>query len=298
MIVAALHWYAANAGSLVVVAVASMIIVEKIRRWHAGRDCEMASTAHSFASAAAFLGAKTIAGKAVFVALAIWVYDNHRFATLDMSNPLIWLAVFVARDGVYYWVHRLEHRVRLLWASHMIHHSSETIGASTAVRVPWMEALYKPWFSLWLPLIGFNPVFAIAFDVFAATIGVFQHTTDFTRTTIWDRVFVTPATHRVHHGSNPEYIDKNFGQVLVVWDRMFGTYEPEVAPVVYGIGAKKLDTPVKLLIGGFGEIAAQLRADIPVAAKLRFLVSRPGSPCVAGTRQASGSRRARAAAAL
>jgi sterol desaturase/sphingolipid hydroxylase (fatty acid hydroxylase superfamily) len=298
MLVAALHWYAAHAGTTVVVAVASMIIVEKVRRWYAGRDCEMASTASSVASAAVFLGVKAIAGKALFVALAIWVYDNHRLATLDMSNPLIWLAVFVARDGVYYWVHRLEHRVRVLWASHMIHHSAETIGASTAVRVPWMEALYKPWFSLWLPLIGFNPVLAIAFDVFAATVGVFQHTTDFTRTTVLDRVFVTPATHRVHHGSNPEYIDKNFGQVLVVWDRMFGTYEPEVAPVIYGIGTKRLDTPVKVLVGGFGEIATQLRAEAPVAAKLRFLVSRPGQACVAAARQASGSSRERAAAAL
>jgi sterol desaturase/sphingolipid hydroxylase (fatty acid hydroxylase superfamily) len=276
MVIEFVHWYAAHAGAIVTVTVGSMIVVEMIRR----RDAEMRSTASSLGAAAVFLGVKTIAGKALFVALAIWIYKNHRLATLDMFNPLIWLAVFVARDAVYYWVHRLEHRVRLLWASHMVHHSPETISAITAVRVPWMEALYKPWFSLWLPLIGFNPVLAIAFDVFAATIGVFQHTTGFTKTTVLDKVFVTPATHRVHHGSNPEYIDKNFGAVLVVWDRMFGTYEPEVAPVVYGIGSKKLDTPVKVLVGGFPEIAARLRSDAPVAAKLRFLASRPGSPAV------------------
>ena len=96
-----------------------------------------------------------------------------------------------------------------------------------------------------------------------------------------DRVFVTPATHRVHHGSNPEYIDKNFGAVLVVWDRLFRTYQPEVAPVVYGIGTKKLDTPAKVLVGGFPEIAARLRADARLADKLRFLTSRPGSPWAA-----------------
>jgi sterol desaturase/sphingolipid hydroxylase (fatty acid hydroxylase superfamily) len=276
MVIEFVHWYAAHAATIVTVTVGSMIVVELIRR----RDAGMRSTASSLGAAAAFLGVKTIAGKALFVALAIWIYENDRIATLDMFNPLIWLAVFVARDAAYYWVHRLEHRVRLLWASHMVHHSPETISAITAVRVPWMEALYKPWFSLWLPLIGFNPVSAIAFDVFAATIGVFQHTTGFTRTTVLDKVFVTPATHRVHHGSNPEYIDKNFGAVLVVWDRMFGTYAPEVAPVVYGIGTKKLDTPTKVLVGGFPEIATRLRSDLPVAAKLRFLASRPGVPAV------------------
>jgi sterol desaturase/sphingolipid hydroxylase (fatty acid hydroxylase superfamily) len=278
MVIEVVHWYAAHAGAIVTITVGSMSVIEMMRRRHARRDAELKSTASSLAAVAVFLGVKTLAGKALFVALAVWIYENHRITTLDMFNPLVWLVVFVARDAVYYWVHRLEHHVRVLWASHMVHHSPETINATTAVRVPWMEALYKPWFSLWLPLIGFNPVLAIAFDVFAATIGVFQHTTGFTRTTLLDKVFVTPSTHRVHHGSNPEYIDKNFGAVLVVWDRLFGTYEPEVAPVVYGIGTKKLDSPVKVLVGGFPEIAARLRSDIPVTAKLRFLASRPGSP--------------------
>jgi sterol desaturase/sphingolipid hydroxylase (fatty acid hydroxylase superfamily) len=278
MVIECLRWYAAHAGVIATATIASMIVVEEVRRWLVGRHSDRVSTASSFAAVAVFLVVKTIAGKALFVTLAIWVYENHRLVTLDSLNPLIWLAVFVVRDAVYYWVHRLEHRVRVLWASHLIHHSAETISAITAVRIPWMEALYKPWFSLWLPLVGFNPVFAVAFDVFAATVGVFQHTTGFTKPSRLDRVFVTPATHRVHHGSNPEYIDKNFGAVLVVWDRMFGTYQPEVAPVVYGIGAKKLDTPATVLVGGFPEIAVQLRAEARLADKVRFLTSRPGSP--------------------
>jgi sterol desaturase/sphingolipid hydroxylase (fatty acid hydroxylase superfamily) len=264
-----------NAAVIVTVTIASSVAVDQLWRWYSGRNPELRATASSFTAAAAFLAAKTLVGKVLFVALAIWVYDHHRIATLDMFNPLVWLAVFVLRDAVYYAVHRLEHRVRVLWASHMIHHSPETISATTSVRVPWMEALYKPWFSLWMPFVGFNPVVAVAFDVVAATIGVFQHTTACRKTTVLDKVFVTPATHRVHHGSNPEYIDKNFGAVLVVWDRLFGTYQPEVAPVVYGIGTKKIDTPAKVLVGGFGEIATQLRADVPTATKLRYLTARP-----------------------
>lgn len=271
------HWYAAHGAVAVALAFAAAIAFEKIRAWCAGRDLEATSSVASAVAAGAFLVVKTLVGKALFVGLGLWIYGAHRVWTLDMWNPLVWLAVFVVRDFVYYWVHRLEHRVRVLWASHMIHHSPETIGATTSIRLPWMEALYKPWFSLWMPLIGFNPLLAVAFDAFAATVSLAQHTPRATKTTVLDRVFVTAASHRVHHGSNPEYIDKNFGAVLVVWDRMFGTYEPEVAPVVYGIGSKRLTTPTDVLRGGFPEIAATLRSDRAVVDKLRYLVASPAA---------------------
>jgi sterol desaturase/sphingolipid hydroxylase (fatty acid hydroxylase superfamily) len=278
-----LHWYATHAALIVSVVIPSAIVADTTHRWATGRDVEGAGTRLSLMSALVFLGAKTVVGKLVFVALGLWVYENLRIWTLDPFNPMIWLGVFVLRDAIYYWVHRLEHRVHILWASHMIHHSPETISATSSVRVPWMEALYKPWFSLWLPLIGFNPLIAIAFDGFAAIVGLAQHTTRFTRLTVLDRVFVTPSAHRVHHGSNDVYVDKNFGAVLIIWDRMFGTFQPEVAPVIYGIGSKKLDTTAELLLGGFPAIASDLRRQAPVVAKLRYLVARPGTDltCVA-----------------
>lgn len=271
------HWYAAHAAVAVAIAYSAMIAIEKLRAWRDARDLDAAGSVASLVSAAAFLVVKSLAGKALFLALALWIYSNHRIFTLDMWNPLVWIVIFVIRDFVYYWVHRLEHRVRVLWASHMIHHSPETIGTTTSVRLPWMEALYKPWFSLWLPLIGFDPLLAIAFDAFAATVSLGQHTARRTRTTVLDKVFVTAATHRVHHGSNPEYIDKNFGGVLVIWDRMFGTYEPEAAVVIFGIGAKKLATPADVLRGGFPEIGAALRDLGSVPDKVRYLVACPGS---------------------
>jgi sterol desaturase/sphingolipid hydroxylase (fatty acid hydroxylase superfamily) len=277
MIATPLHWYATHAGLILAVVVPSAIVADRTQRWATGRDVEAAGTRLSVISALAFLGAKTVAGKLVFVAFGLWVYAHHRIWTLDPFNPMIWLGVFVLRDAIYYWVHRAEHRVHILWASHMIHHSPTTISATTAIRVPWMEALYKPWFSLWLPLIGFNPLVAITFDVFAAILGLAQHTTRFTRTTVLDKVFVTPSAHRVHHGSNHEYIDKNFGAVLIIWDRMFGTYQPEVAPVIYGIGSKQMDSTADLLLGGFPAIASDLRRRAPVVAKLRYLVARPGT---------------------
>jgi sterol desaturase/sphingolipid hydroxylase (fatty acid hydroxylase superfamily) len=272
------HWYAAHAAALLVGAFLVAIAIEKLGAWRTGRDLEVQSSVASLTSIAAFVVAKAIVGKAAFVAVGLWLYSEHRLFDLDMTDWRVWLVVFLADDFLYYWIHRCEHRVRVLWASHMVHHSPESIGAMTAVRVPWMEAVYKPWLSLWLPLIGFDPLCAIALDAFSATVAVFQHRARSTRRSVLDGVFVTAAVHRVHHGSNPEYVDKNFGAVLVVWDRLFGTYEPEVAPVVFGIGSTKLTTAGEVLRGGFPDIAEAMRSDASVLDKARYLVAPPDEP--------------------
>ncbi len=256
-----IDWYTAHAAVLFVVLAGSAVAMEHgRRRIGIGRRDERGSTVTTLTSGLAFLAVKSVVSKLAMTSLALLVYARFRLCTLDLSNPFVWLGVLVARDFVYYWMHRAEHRISVLWASHMIHHSPETIGFTTALRVPWMEALYKPWFGLWLPLIGFNPVAAIALDVFAATIGQLYHTESVRRIAVLEHLFVTPSAHRVHHGSNPEYIDKNFGAVFIVWDKLFGTFEPEVAPVVYGIGSKRIDTPVQALLGGYPALCDELRA--------------------------------------
>ena len=207
--------------------------------------------------------------------LALFVYEHFRLFDLDLTSPWVWIGVFVMRDLVYYWVHRAEHRIRLLWASHMVHHSPETIGFTTAVRVPWMEALYKPWFGLWVPLLGFHPLAAIALDVLAATFAQLYHTESVRRVPVLEWLFVTPSAHRVHHGSNPEYIDKNFGATFIVWDRLFGTFEPEVAPVRYGIGSKRIDSPVKALVGGYPALTAEMRSLDGWSDRVKYAVAAP-----------------------
>jgi sterol desaturase/sphingolipid hydroxylase (fatty acid hydroxylase superfamily) len=287
-------WYLDNAGLLFGTCIVGAVLGEKLVRWAAGRDLEARSTATSIISGGAFLLAKTLLGKLVFLGLSLWLYEQHRFFTLDLTNPLVWLGVFLIRDFVYYWVHRAEHTVNVLWASHLVHHSPETIGMATAVRVPWMEAIYKPFFSLWLPLLGFNPLAAVAMDVFAATLSQLQHTECFRNgsTSLVGRIFVTPSTHRVHHGYNAEYLDKNFGAVLIVWDRMFGTYEPEVAPVLYGVGADdRVLTGTDALMGGFPRLIAATRQAPTAAARFNVLFGRPGTlpkPGESAGAQASG----------
>jgi sterol desaturase/sphingolipid hydroxylase (fatty acid hydroxylase superfamily) len=279
--VSAFDWYRQHAVAVFAVAVIGAIVFETSHRLWNWRRVDLDAVATSVVSGAAFLVVKNVISKLALLTLSMWVYDNHRIFDLDLSSPLVWLVVFLIRDFIYYWVHRTEHRVRVLWASHLVHHSPEHIGFTTAVRVPWMEAVYKPWLSLWVPLLGFHPLAFVALDVLAATFAQLYHTEACRRRTILDAVFVTPAAHRVHHGSNDEYIDKNFGAVFIIWDRLFGTYEPEVAPVVYGIGPDKaIDSPYEALVGGYPELfresADEIRSTGSLAAGLRHLVAAPG----------------------
>ena len=273
------QWYSVNAATIFAVCVITAIAGEGISRLVLRRDLQLRSVRTSLLSGAAFMATKTILGKVAYLSMALYLYTNHRLFNLDMANPLIWIGIFLIRDVVYYWVHRMEHSVRFLWASHLVHHSPETIGMSSAVRVPWMEAIYKPWFGLWLPLLGFNPLAAIAFDVFAATLAQLQHTKHFRARqggTLLGRVFVTPSSHRVHHGYNPEYIDKNFGAVLIIWDRLFGTYEPEVAPVKFGVGpADAVETGRDALVGGYPRLISEMRKAKSIKAAVGVAISAP-----------------------
>ena len=184
--------------------------------------------------------------------------------------------MFVIRDFVYYWVHRGEHRIGLLWASHLVHHSPESMGFTHAVRVPWMEAVYKPWLGLWVPLFGFNPLAFVVLDMAAATYGQLYHTNWSRRNRVLDYLIVTPSTHRVHHGSNREYLDKNFSAVFIIWDRLFGTYAPEVAPVQFGlVGDKSIDTPADALVGGYPQLLDDARRQGSFVGALRFAVAPP-----------------------
>jgi sterol desaturase/sphingolipid hydroxylase (fatty acid hydroxylase superfamily) len=272
-----IHWYTAHAAVIFVLLVGSAILLEQVGRrlGTTSRGDEIGSARTSLVSGLAFIAVKGLVSKLAVASLALFVYDHFRLFTLDLGNPWIWVGVFAMRDFIYYWVHRAEHRIRLLWASHMVHHSPQSIGFTTAVRVPWMEAVYKPWLGLWVPLIGFHPVAAIALDVLAATMAQMYHTRSIRQIPVLERIFVTPSTHRVHHGSNPEYIDKNFGAVFIVWDHLFGTFEPEVAPVRYGIGTKRIDTPVKALVGGYPALVSEMRAMRNWSDRARYAVAAP-----------------------
>ncbi len=156
-------------------------------------------------------------------------------------NWITWILALIAADFTYYWMHRLEHEHRILWASHSIHHSSEDYNLTVGFRLCLIEPLFEWIFLLPMILIGFNPFQAI---IALTLVAQYQHWihTEYIGNLGWlDRWFNTPSTHRVHHGSNQQYLDKNYGGVLMVWDKLFGTYEPEAEQVIYGL-TRNIDT--------------------------------------------------------
>lgn len=170
-----------------------------------------------------------------FIWLKIWLYIYKYSIFKIPENLYSWVALFFVNEFVYYWFHRISHEWRPLWAIHVNHHSSELMNFSTATRTPIFNFLLHNLFWIPLPLIGFHPnmVFVIAMVSFVLTF--FQHTQLVPKIKWLDYFVNTPTHHRVHHASNAKYIDKNYGNILIIFDRMFGTFEPETEKPVYGL---------------------------------------------------------------
>ena len=171
-----------------------------------------------------------------------------------------WVMLFFLDDFIYYWFHRANHEVRLLWAGHVAHHSSRKLNFGTALRQGVTERAHKYLFWLPLPLLGFDPMMIITMIGLNLLYQFWIHTELVRRLPhVIELIFNTPSHHRVHHGSNVGYLDCNHGGVLIIWDRLFGTFSPEsdVEPVIYGL-THNINTynPLKV---AFGEYANLLR---------------------------------------
>ncbi|MCR9910682.1 sterol desaturase family protein [Vibrio campbellii] len=166
--------------------------------------------------------------------LYLWWF-GWRLFDIEMTVSTF-LLLMVLQDFFYYWFHRASHRIRWMWAAHVVHHSSERMNFSTAFRQSLMYPLAGMWL-FWLPLviIGFDPKWVVFVVLLNLGLQFFVHTQSIRSLGPLEWVFNTPSHHRVHHGVNRQYIDKNYAGVLIIWDRMFGTFEPEVETVRYGI---------------------------------------------------------------
>lgn len=163
-----------------------------------------------------------------------YVYAHWRLATIASSSIVGWLVLLLGVDLAYYAFHRASHRVNFLWASHVVHHQSEEYNLSTALRQSWIEVLFQPVFSIPLALVGFHPLAFVTMSTFNTLYQFWIHTRAVKRIGVFEAFLNTPSHHRVHHGINPKYIDKNYGGMLIVWDRLFGTFEREDEEPVYG----------------------------------------------------------------
>jgi sterol desaturase/sphingolipid hydroxylase (fatty acid hydroxylase superfamily) len=152
----------------------------------------------------------------------------HRFAFFRIGYQWwAWLLVFLADDCTYYWYHRVSHGCRLFWASHVVHHSSQRYNLSTALRQTWTGSFMGFLFWLWMPLLGFPPAMIMSIGSVSLLYQFWIHTELVHSIGPLELVLNTPAHHRVHHACNAKYIDRNHGGILIIWDRLFGTFESE-----------------------------------------------------------------------
>jgi sterol desaturase/sphingolipid hydroxylase (fatty acid hydroxylase superfamily) len=178
-----------------------------------------------------------IVSKILVVLVISFLYENFRFFTIPFTL-WAWFLVLVADDFCYYWFHRISHESRFFWASHIVHHSSQKYNLSTALRQTWTGGFFSFVFYLVLPLIGFHPLMIFTQMSISLLYQYWIHTELITKMPYWfEAIFNTPSHHRVHHGSNPLYLDRNHAGIFIIWDKLFGTFQEELdeEKVVYGL---------------------------------------------------------------
>ncbi len=201
---------------------------------------------------------------------------RHRVSNIGSHKGAL-VSAMVLWDFLYYWDHRWMHRIRLMWANHVSHHSGQRYNLSTALRQPWSGAMTAPIFAP-LPLLGFKTNTTLKAAQLNLLYQYWVHTEAIDKLSPRaEQVLNTPSHHRVHHGANKQYIDKNYGGILIIWDKLFGTFEPEVRRLKYGL-TKNIDTynPIKIAYGEFVDLYRDVTASNGLRNKIGFVVRPPG----------------------
>ena len=215
--------------------------------------------------------------KGMILAIFLFLYQ-YRFFTIPFSW-WSWLILLFAEDFCYYWFHRISHENRLFWASHVVHHSSKKYNLSTALRQTWTGSFYS--FVFWIPLIflGFHPIMVMVQMSVSLIYQYWIHTELITKMPNWfEAIFNTPSHHRVHHATNPQYLDRNHAGIFIIWDKLFGTFEPVIEKPVYGL-VKNIETynPIKV---AFIEWYAMFRdfftSKTSLKNKFKYFIKPPG----------------------
>ncbi|MBL8297836.1 MAG: sterol desaturase family protein [Rhodanobacteraceae bacterium] len=198
--------------------------------------------AYNFADAICSIGlgamsqVSGIFSKLIMLGVYVAVYEHLRMLSLPVDSVAVWLSGLLLYDFLYYWHHRMGHEVGVLWAAHVVHHQSEEFNLSTALRQTSSGFLLGWIFYLPMAVLGYPPLLFVAVGLIDLLYQYWIHTEQIGKLGWFDRVFASPSNHRVHHGVNERYLDRNYGGILILWDRLFGTYADEDAdePVIYG----------------------------------------------------------------
>ena len=239
-------------------AIPGFVVLLLLEAWYSWKEHkDLYEVRDTFSSLAMGIG-NVISGflSKLLVFGAFTLVYKFRLFTLPFSWWM-WVLAFFADDLSYYWFHYFSHNVRWFWASHVVHHSSQRYNLSTALRQTWTGNLTGGFiFWMWMPLLGFHPIVVMLMQQISLIYQFWIHTE---AVHLLPRpiefIFNTPSHHRVHHGSNLKYLDKNHGGILIIWDRLFGTFKPEEERPTYGL-TKNIETynPVRIAFKEWGEL--------------------------------------------
>lgn len=213
---------------VIVLLEAFILIFKRVKISHRGGVISMVSAGFVF-------GLEALADLLFYTGLTYWLWD-HRLFDLGFKW-YVWVFCFLLFDFMFYWSHRWQHEIRLLWCFHAVHHTTQEMRLSTAVRGPVFEFIMSPWFFVWMCVLGIHPLMFIIVRIFSRVWGILEHINEsfVGYLPLLNKVFITPDVHRVHHGKNYRYLDRNYAEVFSVWDRLFGTYQEYDEKPVYGV---------------------------------------------------------------
>lgn len=218
------------------------------------------------------------ASKLLVLGSAMLVY-KYRIFTLDASLWWVWVLAFFADDISYYWFHRASHHIRFFWASHMVHHSSQHYNLAAALRQTWTGNFTGTFlFWMWMPLFGFHPLMVLLMQQISLIYQFWIHTETINKLPRWvEFIFNTPSHHRVHHSSDLKYLDKNHAGILIIWDRMFGTFEPEREKPTYGL-TKNVNTfnPVRIAFHEWVNLSKDIARANSLDNAFKYIINPPG----------------------
>ena len=254
-----------------------LLLLEAWYSWKEHKDLyEVKDTFSSLAMGIGNVISGFLAKLVVFGAFTL-VYQVRLF-TLPFAWWM-WLLAFFADDLSYYLFHYVSHNMRWFWASHVVHHSSQHYNLSTALRQTWTGNLTGAFvFWMWMPLAGFHPIVVMLMQQISLIYQFWIHTEAIhLLPRPVEFIFNTPSHHRVHHGSNLKYLDKNHGGILIIWDRLFGTFQPEEERPVYGL-TKNIETynPVRIAFKEWGAMFGQAWRSRSVRHGVNYLLRPPG----------------------
>ncbi len=214
--------------------------------------------------------------KVAVLGLYVWLYEFRLFE-IPTDAWWAWALLIGSEDFCYYWFHRFGHVVRFFWAAHVNHHSATSYNLSTALRQSWTAPLIGWVFWVPLPLLGFDPLTIISAQAISLLYQYWIHTELIDTMGPFEWVFNTPSHHRVHHGRDAIYLDRNYAGILIIWDRIFGTFEREATRPVYGL-TTNIETynPVRIAFHEWAAMGRDLRGAKTWRGRIGYLFAQPG----------------------